>query len=165
MDFLASSRRWTLLRRNCCANGLFTNKNLMKKFIPISLLLLFVSCFSTNTTNPEKAYKYWTNSEPPKEIELLKGQYYQSSHFFLEYEVFLKFKSNKKWFNEFVTHNKLEIDTVNNNWSRFTELPEWFKPDKNYLIYTVDQNDEFERSRYMMNPENGICYIYETLGM
>ena len=129
------------------------------------LPILLASCFVTETDNPEKAYKYWSGSEPPKEIKLIKGRYYQSPHFTLEYEFFLKFKSDKEWFEEFVSYNQLEIDTINHDWTRFTVLPEWFKPDDRSIIYTRDQNDEFERSRYMINPENGICYIYETLGM
>ena len=137
----------------------------MKKIIVFSLLTLLVSCSKIETQDAEKAYKYWTGNQSPKEIELVKGEYYQSPHFSLEYELFLKFKSDKKWFNEFVEYNKLEIDTLKYDWTRFTKLPEWFKIDQHYLIYTKDQNDEFERSRYFINPANGICYIYETVGM
>jgi len=137
----------------------------MNKILIFSLLTLLVSCFPIETKNAEKTYEYWSGSEPPKEIELIKGEYYQSPHFSLEYELFLKFKSDKNWFNEFVEYNELEIDIVKNDWTMWTELPEWFKTDKNYLIYTKDQNNEFERSRYFINPENGICYIYETVGM
>jgi len=137
----------------------------MKKILMFSLLTFLVSCFPIETKDAEKAYEYWSGNEPPKEIELINGEYYQSPHFSLEYELFLKFKSDGKWFNDFVEYNGLEIDTIKNNWSGWTELPKWFKTDKNYLIYTKNQNDEFERSRYFINPENGICYIYETVGM
>ena len=130
-----------------------------------SLLTLFVSCFPIETNNAEKAYEYWSGSKPPTEIELMKGEYYQSPHFSLEYELFLKFKSDEKWFNEFAEYNALEIDSVGNDWSRRTELPEWFKLDENYLIYTRNQTDENELSRYFTNPATGICYIYETVGM
>jgi len=124
-----------------------------------------VSCFPVETKNAEKAYKYWSRSEIPNEIELIKGEYYQSPHFSLEYELFLKFKSDKKWFDKFVKYNGLEIDTIRNDWKNWTELPEWFEPDQNFLIYAKDQTNEFERSRYLRNPETGISYIYETVGM
>ncbi len=137
----------------------------MKKLVPFCLIILLTSCFSTETKNPIKAYEYWARSKPPKEIKLIKGEYYQSPHFTLEYELFLKLKSDKKWFAEFVVNNELEIDTIKHDWSRFTELPDWFRPDNNCLVYTRDQNDEFERSRYIINPKTRICYIYETLGM
>ncbi len=139
--------------------------NVIKKISLFGIVFLLVGCFSTETKNPEKAYKYWARSGPPKEIELIKGEYYQSPHFTLEYELFLKFKSDKKWFDEFVEYNKLEIDTIGNDWKSWTELPEWFKPDQNYLIYAKNQTDEFERSRYLRNPKTGISYIYETVGM
>ena len=137
----------------------------MKKIVIFSLFTLLVSCFATETKNPEKAYKYWSGTESPKEIKLIKGEYYKSPHFFLEYELFLKFKSDKKWFDEFVESNELEIDTTQNDWSEWIELPIWFKIDINYVMYSKNQNDEFERSRYFINPENGMCYIYETVGM
>ena len=137
----------------------------MKKIIVFSLIFSLISCSKIETKDAYESYKYWAGSEPPKEIKLIEGQYYQSPHFSLEYELFLKFKSDKKWFDEFVKYNKLEIDTVKNDWTQWTTLPKWFKPDQNYLIYTKDQNNEFERSRYFINPNDGMCYIYETVGM
>ncbi|PWG06908.1 hypothetical protein [Polaribacter aquimarinus] len=138
---------------------------LIKKILLIGIVTLLVGCFSTETKDAKKAYRYWSGNEPPKEIELIKGEYYQSPHFTLEYELFLKFKSDKKWFEEFVEYNGLEIDTIGNDWKSWTELPKWFNPDQNYLIYAKDQSNEFERSRYLKNPETGISYIYETVGM
>ncbi|ULC58545.1 hypothetical protein MBM09_11510 [Flaviramulus sp. BrNp1-15] len=117
------------------------------------------------TKNAKKAFKYWSGNEPPEEIELIEGEYYQSPHFSLEYELFLKLKSNNRWFFEFVEYNKLEIDTINNDWSQWTTLPNWFKTDESYIIYAKDQNNEFDSSRYFINPESGICYIYESVGM
>ena len=137
----------------------------MKKTLLFGLLTLLVGCFPIETKNAEKAYEYWSGSEPPQEIELINGEYYQSPHFTLEYELFLKFKSDRKWFSEFVEYNGLEIDTVRNDWTQWTELPGWFKTDGNYLIYSKDQTNEFERSRYFRNPITGVCYIYETVGM
>ncbi|AXT52737.1 hypothetical protein D1818_18610 [Aquimarina sp. BL5] len=138
---------------------------MIKKITLIGFVFLLVSCFPVETKNAEKAYKYWSRSEIPNEIELIKGEYYQSPHFSLEYELFLKFKSDKKWFDKFVKYNGLEIDTIRNDWKNWTELPEWFEPDQNFLIYAKDQTNEFERSRYLRNPETGISYIYETVGM
>lgn len=124
-----------------------------------------VSCLSIETNNAEKAYKHWSKSEVPDQIELIKGQYYQSPHFSLEYELFLKFKAEDEWFNSFLEHNQLEKDTIKNEWSLWTDLPEWFQIDEGFEIYAKNQSDVFERSRYMRNPKTGICYIYETLGM
>lgn len=138
---------------------------LIKHITLIGCTFLLVCCFPIETKNPKKAFQYWSRSEVPNEIELIKGQYYQSPHFSLEYELFLKFKSDNTWFNDFVEYNALEIDTVGNDWKRWTKLPNWFNPNQEFLIYTKDQNDEFECSRYFRNPKTGINYIYETLGM
>lgn len=138
---------------------------LFNKIVAFSITFLIVSCFSVETKNAEKAYKYWSGSEVPKEIELIKGEYYQSPHFSLEYELFLKFKTDKKWFDEFIVNNQLEVGSIRNDWSAWTKLPEWFNTDNSYIIYTKDQIDKFEKSRYFYNPQNGISFIYETVGM
>lgn len=139
--------------------------NFLKKTTLILGVLLLVGCLATETKNAEEAYKYWSGNTVPKEIELIKGEYYQSPHIFLEYELFLKFKSDKMWFDEFVQRNNLKMDTIGNEWRNWTKLPKWFIPDENYLIYAKDQTDEFERSRYLRNSNTGINYIYETVGM
>lgn len=137
----------------------------MKKTVIFIFISFLISCSPIETKNAEKAYEYWSGNKPSKEIKLIKGEYYQSPHFSLEYELFLKFKTDKKWFNDFIEHNKLELDTFKNDWFNYTKLPNWFKADENYLIYTKDKTDTSERSRYFINRKNGICYIYETVGM
>lgn len=131
----------------------------------LTLCCFVISCFPLETKNAEKAYNYWAGNKPPSTIRLLEGEYYQSPHFSLEYEVFLKFEFDEQWFYDFVEDNDLELDTVHNNWSQFTKLPEWFTVDNNFLIYAKDPYDVLESSRYFINPKNGICYIYETVGM
>jgi len=137
----------------------------IKQITTIVIVGLLASCLPIDTKNPEKAYKYWSGNDVPKDIELLKGEYYQSPHFTLEYELFLKFKSDKRWFDDFVTYNELERDTIGNDWSLWTELPKWFNYNQDYIIYAKDQTNEFGRSRYLRNPKTGITYIYETVGM
>lgn len=138
---------------------------MIRKLTLIGITLLLFGCFGTETKNAEKAYKYWSKSNPPEAITLIKGEYYQSPHFTLEYEFFLKFKSDSIWFAEFIERNHLKIDTIGNDWESWTEFPNWFNPNQNYLKYAVDPTDQFERSRYMRNPDTGINYIYETIGM
>jgi hypothetical protein len=122
-----------------------------------------VSCIPVETTNPEKAYTYWAGTEPPTEIEIINAQYYQSPHFTLEYEFYLKFKPTLKWITEFIEQNGLELDKQNSDWSMWADLPEWFVPEADCLIYK--KRDKNHRSRYFVNPKNGVCYIYDTVGM
>ena len=78
-------------------------------------------------------------------------------------EFILKFKPTEKWWKEYISINELKIDTIKNNWSKNIKLPKWFNTNENYTIYS--KNDEFDHSRYFINPSTGICYIYETVGM
>lgn len=127
--------------------------------------ILLVGCFPVETDDPNKAWEYWSGSEAPEGIELIKGEYYQSPHFSLEYELMLKFKSDKQWFVEFAAYNHLELDTIRHDWARWSDLPAWFKPSREFEKYSTDPTDDFERSRYFFNPNNGETYIYETVGM
>ena len=137
----------------------------MTKTAIFCLLILFTGCMKIETRNAAKAYEYWAGEKPPKNIRLINGEYYRSPHFTLEYELFLKFKSDKKWFSDFVQYNGLVIDTKKGDWARWNKLPDWFTPDSNSLIYAKDPTNEFETSRYFINRKTGTCYIYETVGM
>jgi hypothetical protein len=136
----------------------------MRRTTLLCLIIILASC-SVKTRNAEKAFKYWSGSKPPDEIQMINGEYYRSPHFTLEYKLFLKFKTNRKWFNEFVKYNGLKPDTLHHHWKPHHELPDWFKPDSRYLVYAKKMNDEFEVSRYFIDTLNRICYIYETEGM
>lgn len=127
------------------------------------VLIVSLSCIPVETTNPEKAYKYWAKSDPPKDVKIIKGEYYQSPHFTLEYELYLKFKPTKKWWYGFIKENNLSIDNSDQQGIESSMLPKWFKPDSNYLIYS--KNSSFDRSRYFIDTKKGVCYIYETVGM
>lgn len=136
-----------------------------KKIILLCLTIIFISCLPVNTSNPENAFGYWSGMKPPEGMEIFEGKYNRSPHFTMEYEFILKFKPTEKWWNEYISLNELEIDTIKNNWSKHIKLPKWFKVNEDYIIYCKNQNDEFDRSRYFINPSTGICYIYETVGM
>jgi hypothetical protein len=111
----------------------------MKKILIISFLFLMLSCFKIETKDANESYKYWTGKDAPKEIKLIKGEYYQSPYFTLEYELFLKFESDKNWFYEFVKYNKLEnlkglddLSTLKN------------APNLREFIYVLAENQEPE---------------------
>ncbi|MDT0293418.1 hypothetical protein ACFQ3R_12565 [Mesonia ostreae] len=83
------------------------------KFLMILLLLLFFSsCSEVNTTQANEVYKYWSGSNPPTDLKLIKGQYWQSAHWTKEYMMSLKMKPTKTWWNTFIVQNKLEVDTL-----------------------------------------------------
>lgn len=134
-----------------------------RKLLIFGFIIMLYGCFSTETSNPEKAYRYWAGQKSDNNLELIKGEYYQSPHFTLEYEFFLKFKPTSLWWDAFIEQNNLKEDSQSNEWFKHDNFPKWFEPNKNSLIYS--KNDEFDRSRYFINHETGICYIYETLGM
>lgn len=138
-------------------------KSILIRIICFGMLIFLTNCLPIETKNGNKAYEYWSGEEPPKEIEIIEGEYYQSPHFTLEFEFFLKFKPNEEWHLEFLKQNKFEKDTLNGGSLRLTKPPEWFLTDHNFEVYS--KNDEYDRSRYFVNRKNGLCYLYVTIGM
>ncbi|MEQ6124060.1 hypothetical protein AAON49_07675 [Pseudotenacibaculum sp. MALMAid0570] len=136
----------------------------MKKIIPFLFIsVLVISCFSVETKNPKKAFEYWAGFSPGDSIQILNGQYYQSPHFTLEYEAFLKIKPTIYWWKALVNQKKLVRDT--SEWNRFTnnDIPKWFSLNKEYYMYKP--KDVHNRSRFFIHKETRIVLIYDTIGM
>ncbi len=129
----------------------------------LCLCLGTVSCFKIETSDPEKAYNYWSGSEVPSELKVINGKYYQSPHFSLEYEVYLEVACNERWWKEFVHQNGLKPDTMRLQMPLDSGFPDWFKPDKSFIVYS--KNDRMDRSRFYVDLERNTCFIYDTVGM
>ncbi|MCL1937514.1 MAG: hypothetical protein FWF52_03845 [Candidatus Azobacteroides sp.] len=119
---------------------------------------LWISCREINTTNPQKAFKYWTGAIPPADFEFFEGQYWQSAHITKEYILYLKFKPTKIWWNKFLELNNILEDK--NEWIIPTDAPDWFRPSDNVVRYRIN-NDFDQGSRYFIDTLTGICSVYE----
>ena len=122
--------------------------------------LLFVGCGEINTTIPNKAYKYWAGTHASSDLKILKGQYWQSSHWTKEYILYLKLRPTFTWWNEFLKQNHLRIDTT--IWTMPSDAPKWFQPSKNFVRFRFYDSGNFDQgSRYFRDTINNDCYIYE----
>jgi hypothetical protein len=128
--------------------------------ISITLLLttFLTSCMEIKTSDAKDTYKYWAGTNPPADLELINGQYWQSAHWTKEYVMYLKFKPTKKWWDEFLKQNSIPEDK--DTWTVPSDAPAWFKPSDNSLKY--GGGDDFDQgSRYFRDTITGISYIYE----
>jgi hypothetical protein len=130
----------------------------IKILISILTILTFSSCSEINTTNSTEIYKYWSGTNAHSELELLNGQYWQSSHWTREYIMYLKFKPSDKWWNEFILKN--QISTDKGDWIMPSDAPTWFNPSGNSIRF-VSNSDFDQGSRYFKDTLTGVCYIYE----
>ena len=117
---------------------------------------LTISC-SKRTNDANETFKYWSGSEVPDDVKLLKGQYYESPHFTKEYIMYLKLKPTKKWWFEYLKYNSILIDKK--DWTKPSDAPIWFKPSETSLRFY--RKDFDQGSRYFYDSASGICYIYE----
>jgi hypothetical protein len=121
-------------------------------------LIFLTSCYEIKTTDPDEAYKKWSGSVAPTDLQLLKGQYWQSAHWTKEYILFLKFKPTEIWWTEFVNQNQLQVD--NRGWAKPTNTPNWFEQHDNFIMNR--NGDDFDQgSRYFKDTLTNECYIYE----
>ncbi|WP_282016005.1 hypothetical protein [Marinifilum flexuosum] len=131
----------------------------MRKLTTILLaLILLTGCMDINTTDPIETYKYWAGDKPPDSLKVLKGQYWQSTHWSREYIMYLKLKPTKEWWNKFLEQNHLPINK--DKWVRPSEAPSWFEPTENSIKYGIGGNFD-QGSRYFQDTLTGVCYIYE----
>ncbi len=130
----------------------------IKILISTLTILSLSSCSEINTTNPTEVYKYWTGTNSPSGLEIINGQYWQSSHYSREYIMYLEFKPSENWWNEFLKQNNISNDK--RDWKLPTDAPTWFKPSENVVRF--GGNNDFEQgSRYFKDTLTGVCYIYE----
>ena len=131
----------------------------MKKlFFTLIIVTLLGGCSEIKTSNPYKVYKYWSGSNPPENLHLMKGQYWQSAHWTREYIMFLKFKTTNKRWDKFVKQNHLEIHTT--DWLKPNDFPTWFQPSSQSIRYK--RKDGFDQgSRYFSDKSKDTYYIYE----
>ena len=121
-------------------------------------ICFFTSCIEKRTRNPQEAYKYWAGRNAPADLQLLKGQYWQSAYWSKEYKMYLKLKPTKVWWDEFLKQNALVLKE--DDWAKSKDSPDWFRPSNNSLRY--GKNGEFDHgSTYIQDTLSNICYIYE----
>jgi hypothetical protein len=130
----------------------------MRALTTIIIILVFlIGCSEIKTTDPIESYKYWAGANPTRDINAVKGVYWQSAHWTREYVLYLQLKPTDTWWNEFVKQNHLQIDSK--DWTMPSDAPDWFQPSDKATIYK--SADSFNSSRYFKNERTGEYYIYE----
>jgi hypothetical protein len=127
------------------------------RLILIMAVLFVLGCSEKRSIDANEVYKLWANQNPPKEVIVLNGQYWQSAHFTKEYIMFLELKATDQWRREFIKQNSLVVDS--SGFDLPTDSPKWFKPDKSSLLWKPVRWDQ--GSRFYENTEEGILFIYD----
>jgi hypothetical protein len=133
-------------------------KRLYKSITFFATILILLSCSEIKTEDPKKAFQFWLGIKAPKDVELIKADYWQSAHWSKEYILFLEFKPSEIWWNECIKQNGLKLDTT--KWNPPDPLPIWFKPTHNSTMYK-QKGQLGNDSRYFRDKATGICFIYE----
>ena len=132
----------------------------LKFSIILILLITFSSCIEKNTSDPQEAYSYWMKSAKDSKIEVINGKYWESSHFSHEYIIYLELKVNAEWWDKFSKENELVIDTYQNETLYNNDFPKWFKPNQEFVKYTLNANSD-QGSMYFYNEKTHSVFIYE----
>ena len=136
------------------------NKETAMKLVYPFLFVIFIillGCSPIHTDNPEKAFKYWTHIPlSNSEVEPLKGEYWQSGHITLEYEVYLQIVASKEWRDELIRLNDLSVDTTRRYCPN--DAPNWFFPPESFIQYQSPNNSQF---RLWIQEHGDTVYIYD----
>lgn len=121
------------------------------------LFLLLGGCHERRTKNPVVAYRLWSGQAPAKEIELIHGNYWESSHWSKEYVLYLHLKAPTIWINEFIVQNKLrqaeKVKIISD------DIPDWFRPSDQSKVFV--SADEMNDSVYYYDSLHHEFMIYE----
>jgi hypothetical protein len=93
----------------------------------------FTSCSEKKTNDPIKSYKYWSGSEPPSNVKVIHGKYWQSAHWTKEYILYMELQAPRFWIDQFIIQNNLVKDS--NDPALPSDAPNWFKPNKNSQVF------------------------------
>jgi hypothetical protein len=104
----------------------------------LSLTLFSSSCMEKRTKDALQTYKYWSGGEePPIDVHVAQGQYWESPHWTKEYEMYLEIFAPPYWAEELIRQNKLVRDKADYEHSSFIQgTPQWFKPNGNFELYS-----------------------------
>ena len=131
-------------------------------FILLLLSFTLTACSEKKTNDALESYRYWTGTRywagtnPPSDLNLIEGKYWQSYHWTKEYIVYLKFTATKTWWDDVMELNNFSED--NGEWTIPNDAPVWFKPSEDSIRYRSNLS---RNSRYFRDELTGICYIYE----
>jgi hypothetical protein len=109
-----------------------------------------------NTEDPVETYTLW-GGEVPKEVEVIHGKYWQSSHWSKEYIMYLELKASALWRKEFIKQNNLVENKETNDVT--SDAPSWFRPGKNFR--TLTPSGFTQGSTYYEDTVSGRMFIYE----
>jgi len=142
--------------------------NIIKNGLLVFLLTLVFSGCGCSNSNKSKVYtdssgkkihlggqetfRYWAETEPTPETEVLNGQYWSSSHFTKEYILYMEIKAF--WIKDFAPENRLQRADSERDFPN--DAPNWFKPPNDYEVWKGDQG-----SRYFINSATGHMFMYE----
>lgn len=120
-------------------------------------LSTIVDSCGIETDNKDQIFYLWTNGELPKDIKTINGKYWESGHFTKEYEVYIHLKSTDKWWENFKKINQLDAhkasfseeiqSKLNPEFKRVLQIPKWFKPDRNSVIYQKGESEFYWDSK------------------
>lgn len=134
------------------------NKRRLKVVIIFTIIFSTWSCSEIKTTDADTTFKYWSGTSPADDLNILKGQYWQSGHWSSEYIMFLKLKPSGKWWYEFKEQNQISVDQT--DWTLPNDAPTWFVPSENSVRFIKNQEID-QGSRYLRDTLTGTIYIYE----
>ncbi len=128
----------------------------IKTILTVTLIFTLLSC-EKESFNAEESYELWAFEDVPNDVEVINGQYWESSHWTYEYITFLSLKAPKNWIDKFIKQNDLTI--AKGNYSMPPEAPSWFVPKVGQKVYI--EKGFSQGSMFFINEKTSEVLIYD----
>ena len=146
-----------VLRDTHCTLTVKSNNMKIRLYLILMILFLTFGCVEKNTESPDSAYKHWTGESPSNNIDVINGRYWQSSHWTLEYVVFLELKTDSSWIDALIRKTKFKQSEKPE--SLPYDKPDWFSPPKGYIVYVPKGFSQ--GSKFFVSPDRTRMFVYD----
>ena len=115
---------------------------------------------TTNIDDANKAFDIWKKiKQVNTEAQPIRGRYWQSAHFSLEYEVYFLLNSSEICTDELIEQKDLKIVDGNRNIGSNSK-PDWFNPSSDYQLYK--EKDDFNSLYIWRHIGSDTIYVYDS---
>jgi hypothetical protein len=124
-----------------------------------ALTFFWTSCMEKRTQDALQTYKYWSGGdEPPIDVHVAQGQYWESAHWSKEYELYLEVFAPSYWAEELIRQHGLVPDKAKYDLSgSISRPPQWFRPNGQFELYSANSGSTL----LYWDQKEGHLLIYE----
>jgi hypothetical protein len=135
------------------------SKRIANALLFLISVMTLSGCGEKNTDIPSEVYILWSGGKPPNGVHLIRGRYWQSSHWSKEYIMYLKLQAPELWRRNFIKQNHL-VYLKDTSLAPDPDVPDWFRPTNKDKVYVPSGFNQ--GSVYYEDTVTGTMFLHEV---